>query len=74
MAGTMLSADSGGFVTSETFAPQLTRLECDGKGQVSFRHTHMPPGEYIVYVKRDGVMVAWKAVTVKPGCGRSSIG
>ena len=67
MAGMGVSPGSGGHVTSETFAPQLTSLVARPKDGVMYRHTRLPPGDYLVYVKRDKVMAAWQKVAVKPG-------
>lgn len=67
MSGTTFTPDSASWVESTTFQPQITRLESHEGGRLEFRHTHMPPGDYVVYVKRGGVPAAWKYVTVKPG-------
>jgi hypothetical protein len=34
---------------------------------VLYRHLNMPPGDYLVYVRRDTIMSAWKRVQVKAG-------
>jgi hypothetical protein len=34
---------------------------------ISYRHLNMPPGDYIVYVRRDGLMAAWKRIKLKEG-------
>jgi hypothetical protein len=34
---------------------------------ISYRHLNMPPGDYLVYVRRDTVMSAWKRVKLKNG-------
>lgn len=67
MAGTIFTSGSGSWVESNTFQPQLTRLDSRERANPEYRHTHMPPGDYIVYVHRGGVPAAWKKVTVKPG-------
>ena len=67
MAGATLSPDTGGNTTSMTFQPQLTSLTGDNKGTLTYRHTRMAPGEYLVYVKRNKVMAAWQKVTLKAG-------
>jgi hypothetical protein len=67
MTGMGVSPENGGSVTSETFAPQLTSLVARPKDGVTYRHTRMSPGEYLVYVKRNKVLAAWQKVTVKAG-------
>ena len=67
MAGTNFSSDSGTWVQSDTFKPQITRIENKNGGNPEYRHTHLPPGDYVVYVQRGGVPAAWKKVTVKEG-------
>ena len=57
----------GGSITSTTFAPQLTTLAALDKKAPEYRHTHLPPGDYVVYVKRGDVVAAWKRVAVKAG-------
>ncbi len=56
----------GGYVMSGTFAPQLTTIFAEKDGPV-YRHVHLKPGDYLVYVSRGGPMVAWKRVAVKAG-------
>jgi hypothetical protein len=34
---------------------------------VTYRHLNVPPGDYLVYVRRDAVMSAWKRVKLKAG-------
>jgi len=53
--------------TSTTFAPQLTSLSTDGKGNVAYRHTRIPAGDYMVFAKRNGVLATWQKVSVKAG-------
>jgi hypothetical protein len=67
MIGTEVSAKSGGSATSTTFDPQLTSFTCDDKGHISYRHTRMPPGDYLVYARRNGVLATWREVSVKAG-------
>jgi hypothetical protein len=57
----------GGSGTSTTFAPQLTTLMGADKQAPEYRHTHLPPGDYVVYVKVGAVVAAWKRLTVKTG-------
>ena len=66
-AGTTFSPDSGAWVASETFRPQITSIDSRDRPNPEYRHTHLPPGDYIVYVHLGGVPAAWKKVTVKPG-------
>lgn len=51
---------------SVTDPAQRTVLANEEKGP-AYRHTKVPPGEYLVYVQRNGVLAAWKKVAVKPG-------
>ena len=37
------------------------------RGRDPYRHLNMPPGDYLVYARRDTVMSAWKRVQVKAG-------
>lgn len=67
MAGTTFSSDGGAFVESLTFKPQITGLDSRGRDNPAYWHTHMPPGDYVVYILRGGVPAAWKKVTVKAG-------
>lgn len=63
--GTTFKPGGGGWATSASFKPQLTSiLDKDG---IQYRHTKVPPGEYLVYAMRGGIPAAWKKVTVKPG-------
>jgi hypothetical protein len=57
----------GGLATSLTFRPQLTSIASDNKGTLTYRHTRVPPGEYLVYVKRNTVPAAWQKITLKAG-------
>lgn len=67
MTGTQFSSHSGTWVQSETFKPQVTRLENKSGSNPEYRHTHLPPGDYVVYVKRNHVPAAWHVVSVKVG-------
>ena len=67
MTGTQFGPDSGTWVQSETFKPQITRLENKSGRNPEYRHTHLPPGDYVVYVKRNNVSAAWSVVGVKAG-------
>jgi hypothetical protein len=66
LAGMTVNPGGAGNVTSTTFEPQLTSLVSTANGPV-YRHTKLAPGEYVVYVRRDEVLAAWKALTVKAG-------
>ncbi len=67
LSGTAFSRDGGGSASSLTFDPQITSVLSDKKDGPRFVHTRLAPGEYLVYVRRGGVLAAWKNVTVKPG-------
>jgi uncharacterized Ntn-hydrolase superfamily protein len=67
MTGTQFSTDSGTWVQSDTFKPQVTRLENKSGSNPEYRHTHLPPGDYVVYVKRNHLPAAWQVVSVKAG-------
>ena len=45
---------------------QLSWLSSTEDG-ISYRHLNVPPGDYLVYVRRDTVMSAWKRVKLKDG-------
>ena len=66
MAGTKVAPGEGGGATSLSFQPQLTSLT-NPKAGPGYRHTRMPPGEYVVYARRNDVLAAWAKVTVKAG-------
>lgn len=34
---------------------------------ITYRHLNVPPGDYLVYVRRDTVMSAWKRIKLKDG-------
>jgi len=34
---------------------------------ITYRHLNMPPGDYLVYVRRDTVMSAWKRIKLQAG-------
>jgi hypothetical protein len=66
LAGATVAPGNGGGAMSMSFEPQLTSLTNpkDGPG---YRHTKLQPGEYVVYVRRNDVLTAWKKVSVKAG-------
>jgi hypothetical protein len=66
-AGLPLKDGEGGWVTSSTFKPQLTTLVQDATGTVRYKHTVLPPGEYVVGASWRGVLATWKTITVEPG-------
>jgi hypothetical protein len=45
---------------------QLSILASTGDA-ILYRHLNMPPGDYLVYVRRDTIMSAWKRVQIKAG-------
>ena len=45
---------------------QLSWLASTGDA-ITYRHLNVPPGDYLVYVRRDTVMGAWKRVKLKDG-------
>jgi hypothetical protein len=65
-AGTTFERVGGGWVISTTFKPQLTSVFYMMAAEIGYWHTRIPPGDYLVYIMRDGVPAAWKTVTVKP--------
>jgi hypothetical protein len=66
-AGYPVTVGVRGFVTSSTFAPQLTSLTSSEQDGVAYRHVTMPPGDYLVYVQRNEIMFTYKRVKVKEG-------
>jgi hypothetical protein len=66
-AGVAVKPGFGTFATSTTFDPQNSSLINDEKTGPAYRHVKMPPGEYVVYVTRNNVLVAWKNLEVKSG-------
>jgi len=66
-AGYPVQIGEPGFVTSSTFAPQLTSLTNTKEDGVAYRHVQMPPGDYLVYVQRNEIMFTYKRVKVKEG-------
>jgi hypothetical protein len=65
-AGTAVSPGDKQWATSTTFKPQLTSFFNHPSGP-GFKHVHVPPGEYVVYVRRGEVVADWKKVTLKAG-------
>jgi hypothetical protein len=53
--------------TTPSTAPQLTTVMSNEAGPPEYRHTRLPPGDYLVYVKVGDVMAAWKRLPVKAG-------
>jgi hypothetical protein len=51
---------------STSFYPQITSI-INTKDSPTYRHTRMAPGDYFVYVRREGVVAAWKSISVKAG-------
>jgi hypothetical protein len=45
---------------------QLTWLASTGDG-ITYRHLNVPPGDYLVYLRHDTVMSAWKRIKLKDG-------
>jgi len=64
---TFESFGSGESMTSETFRPQLSSIFNHAGSGLSFRHVKIAPGDYVVYVRRNEVPVAWQKVAVKEG-------
>lgn len=64
--GTKVTPGAGENATAMTFDPQLTSLVNTATGP-EYRHSRLTPGDYVVYVRRDNVLAAWKPVTVKAG-------
>ena len=68
MVGSSVTTDGGGGpATNLSFEPQLTSLLNDEKDGPRYVHSRVAPGEFLVYVRRGGVLAAWKNITVKPG-------
>jgi hypothetical protein len=66
-AGLPLKDGEAGWIISSTFKPQLTSLGQDATGTVRYKHTVLPPGEYVVGAGWRGVLATWKPVTIEPG-------
>jgi hypothetical protein len=55
------------FSTTPGLAPgQLSSLASNMAG-LTYRHVRVPPGDYLVYVRRDNIMSAWKRLRIKAG-------
>jgi hypothetical protein len=65
--GSPVTQAGGEFVSSLSHEPQITSLLNDAKDGPRFVHTRMQPGEYLIYVRRGGVLAAWKNITVQAG-------
>ncbi|MFM7865953.1 MAG: hypothetical protein ACKPHU_17205, partial [Planctomycetaceae bacterium] len=61
--GSYVSGDSG-WVSSETFKPQITSIIADEQNGLQYRHVKLQPGEYLVGFEREDILVAWKLVTI----------
>lgn len=64
-AGTTFAPDGKGWVTSTTFAPQLTSCFGHPTDGLRYRHVKVAPGNHVVWVSRNGVVAAWEKVIVK---------
>jgi hypothetical protein len=69
--GTEVTRAGGGFASSLSFEPQITSLLNNAKDDPQFVHTRLQPGEYLIYVRRGGVLAAWKNITVQAGDQRT---
>jgi len=61
--GNYVSGESG-WVSSETFKPQITSVIADEQNGIQYRHVKLQPGEYLIGVEREDILVVWKLVTV----------
>ncbi|MFM7057304.1 MAG: hypothetical protein ACKO2P_10320, partial [Planctomycetota bacterium] len=63
-AGGNYVSGEGGWVSSETFKPQITSVIADEQNGIQYRHVKLQPGEYLIGFEREDILVAWKLVTV----------
>jgi hypothetical protein len=55
------------FSTTRGLAPgQLSSLASNMAG-LTYRHVRVPPGDYLLYVRRDNIMSGWKRLRLKAG-------
>jgi hypothetical protein len=62
--------DIGKELSSHAESPQIPSQVswlASTESAVTYRHLNVPPGDYLVYVRRDTVMSAWKRVKLKNG-------
>jgi hypothetical protein len=62
--------DIGKVLSSNTECPekpsQVSWLSST-EDAITYRHLNVPPGDYLVYVRRDTIMSAWKRLSLKEG-------
>ena len=66
-AGFPLVIGQTGSVTNGMFAPQVTSLVNDTAAGLVYRHIKLPPGDYLVYARRNEVLYTWERVRIKDG-------
>src|SRR5262249_15981537 len=62
--------DIGKELSSHAESPQIPSQVswlASTESAVTYRHLNVPPGDYLVYVRRDTVMSAWKRLKLKDG-------
>jgi hypothetical protein len=64
-AGTAVEPGKDTFVTSTTFAPQLSGLANDAGAGCTCRHTRLQPGRYLAYVRCGDRYLDWHWVEVQ---------
>jgi hypothetical protein len=67
-AGFPVDIGRGGFapVPNPERPSQLSWL-VSTEDAITYRHLNVPPGDYLVYVRRDTIMSAWKRLSLKEG-------
>ena len=66
-AGFPLDTAQDGFSGPAGNAPGQISILANTNKVITYRHLNMPAGDYLVYVRRDGVMSTWKRIKVKDG-------
>jgi len=69
MAG-LTPTGSTGYVWCDTYKPRRTGLMWSSTKGLTFQHTNLPKGTYLVYVKYGDAYLDWKVITVSTDSAR----
>jgi hypothetical protein len=65
-AGFPVDVGMGGFATvPNSEKPTQQSSLASTEEAITYRHLNLPPGDYLVYVRRDSIMSAWKRIQLK---------
>jgi hypothetical protein len=66
-AGFPLDTMHDGYSRLDGNSPGQSSILANTNKVISYRHLNMPPGDYLVYIRRGGVISAWKRMKIKEG-------